>query len=182
MKVALALTIPFVTVLACSSPGEPAKAGPTVDNQQIVNRLTNDIWPAVSAYNLQPTQVSSGAKQFQAIMDPGLRSADAGAAYDALREAAKKLGRQAEYDPQTKTTHSNDGLTIAHADVQSVQNDTATLNVCYTYTHSWYVNISDTQHAPGASEATVELVDVNDTWYLHGITDDHVVPGCGASS
>jgi hypothetical protein len=54
--------------------------------------------------------------------------------------------------------------------------------VCYTYNHVWYVNVENTQHAPGASEATVELVDVNNTWYLRGITNDHVVPSCGASN
>ena len=137
MRLGLALIIPFVTVLACSSPGEPAKAEPIVNNQQIIARLTNDIWPAVSAYNLQPTQASPGAKQFHAIIDPNLQSASAGDAYDALRSAVQKLGQQDEYDPQDQTTHSNDGMAIAHADVQSVQDNTATLNVCYTYTHSW---------------------------------------------
>lgn len=180
LAVALALAVPLVSVLACSSPGKPAKAEPTVDNQQqIVSRLTNDIWPAVSAYNLQPTQVSAGAKQFRAIMDPGLQSATAGNAYDALRDAVQKLGQQGQYDSATQTTHSNDGLAVARADVQSVQDNAATLSVCYTYDHSWYVNIQNTQYAPGASEATVQLVNANNTWYLHGITNDHVVPSCG---
>ncbi|MUL75720.1 hypothetical protein [Mycolicibacterium sp. CBMA 226] len=179
--VALAVAVPLVSVLACSSPGKPAKAEPTVDNQQqIVSRLTNDIWPAVSAYNLQPTQASPGAKQFRAILDPSLQSATAGDAYNALRDAAQKLGQQGQYDPATQTTHSNDGLAVAHADVQSVQDDAATLNVCYTYDHSWYVNIQNTQHAPGSSEATVQLVKANNTWYLHSIANDHVVPNCGA--
>lgn len=181
MKLALALTIPFVTVLACSSPGGPAKAGPTVDTQQIVNRLTNDIWPAVSAYNGQPTQSSAGAQQFNAIMDPALQSGDAGEGYGALRDAAKALGRQGQHDPQTQTTHYNNGLAVAHAEVQTVQGQSAILNVCYTYTHFWYVNVENTQHAPGASDATVQLVNVNDTWYLRGISNDHVVDGCPTS-
>lgn len=182
MKLALALAIPLVSVLACSSPGEPAKAEPTVNNQQIITRLTDDIWPAVSAYNLQPTQASAGAKQFHAIIDPALQTADAGDAFDALRTAVQKLGQQGQYDSATQTTHSNEGLTVAHADVQSVQNNTATVDVCYTYNHSWYVNIQNSQHAPGASEATAQLINTNGTWYLHSITNDHVIPSCGAAN
>jgi len=183
LAVALALAVPLVSVLACSSPGKPAKAEPTVDNQQqIVARLTNDIWPAVSAYNLQPTQASPGAKQFHAIIDPALQSAAAASAYDALRDAVQKLGQQGQYDSAAQTTHSNDGLAVAHTDIQSVQDNAATLSVCYTYDHSWYVNIQNTQHAPGTSEATVQLVKANNTWYLHGIANDHVVPSCGAAN
>jgi hypothetical protein len=183
MKLALALAIPLVSVLACSSPDQPAKAEPTVtDNQHIITRITTDIWPAVSAYNLQPTQVSQGAKQFRAILDPSLLSPGAGDAYDALRDAVQKLGQQQQYDPQTRTTHSNNGLTVANADVQSEHDNTATVNVCYTYDHSWYVDVADTHHAPGASEATVALVNVNNTWYLRGITDDHVVPACDTNN
>lgn len=180
MRLALALAIPFVAVLACSSPSEPAKADPRVNEQQIINRLINDIWPAVSLYNLQPSQSSPGAEQFNGVIDPNLRSGEASAAYTALRGEARLLGQQGEYDPQDGTTHGNDGMTVAHAEVQSVHNDTASLNVCYTYTHWWYENIADTQRAPGASEATVGLVNIDNTWYLHSITNDHVVPGCGA--
>lgn len=181
MKLALALVIPFITVLACSSHGEPAKAEPTVNNEQIINRLTRDIWPAVSAYNGAPTQASAGAKQFHTIIDPSLKSADAESAYNALRDTAQKLGRQGEYDAQDQTSHSNDGLVLSHADVQSVQDNIATLKVCYTYNHTWYHEIQDTQHEPGASEATVQLVNVNNAWYLHSITNDHVVAGCPSS-
>jgi hypothetical protein len=167
MRLTLALAIPFATVLACStSTNESAKAVPTVNDQQIINRLTHDIWPAVSLYNGDPAQRSLG--QLSAITDPTVSLAD----------AVQKLGQQGQYDPQTKTIHYNDGLTVAHAEVQEVQGNTATLDVCYTYTHYWYVNVEDTQHAPGASDATVQLVDVNNTWYLHSITNDHVVPNC----
>ncbi|ULP45912.1 hypothetical protein [Mycolicibacter virginiensis] len=151
-----------------------------MNEQQIINRLTNDIWPAVSLYNLQPSQSSPGAEQFRAVIDPNLRSGDTGAAYTDLRSAARQLGRQGEYDPQARTTHGNDGMTVAHAQVQSAHDHAAVLNVCYTYTHWWYENIADTQRAPGASEATLGLVNVDNTWYLHSISDDHVVPGCGA--
>lgn len=176
MKSALALAVPFVAVLAC---GPTRATPPPAPNQQIVNRLTDDIWPAVSLYNLQPSQSSLGAEQFNAVIDPHLRSGEPGAAYTDLRTAARQLGRQGEHDPQARTTHGNDGMTVAHAEVQSVHNATATLNVCYTYTHSWYEDIADTQRAPGASETTVRLVNVDNTWYLQSITNDHLVVRSG---
>lgn len=169
MRLPLALAIPFATVLACTSTHESAKAVPTVSDQQIINRLAHDIWPAVSLYNGDPAQRS--LEQLSAITDPTGSVAD----------AVQKLGQQGQYDQQTKTIHYNDGLTLAHAEVQAVQGDTATLDVCYTYNHYWYVNVEDTQHAPGASQATVQLVNVNNTWYLHGITNDHAVPSCPSS-
>jgi hypothetical protein len=177
MKYAAPLGMLLATVVACStSTNEPAKATPTLNNQQIINRLTRDIWPAVSLYNSQPTQGSEGAQKFHAIVAP-----DTGGA-DGLRDAVQSLGQQRQYDAQTQTTHSNDGLTVAHADVQASQGNTATLDVCYTYTHFWYVNVQDMQHAPGASQATVQLVNVNNIWYLNDITNDHVVPSCPASN
>lgn len=115
-------------------------------------------------------------------MDPSFQSANAGNAFDALRDAVQKLGQQGQYDSATQTSHANDGLAVAHADVQAVHDNTATLSVCYTYDHSWYVNIQNTQHAPGASEATVQLVNANNSWYLHSIANDHVVPSCGAAN
>lgn len=48
MKSALALAVPFVAVLAC---GPTRATPPPAPNQQIVNRLTDDIWPAVSLYD-----------------------------------------------------------------------------------------------------------------------------------
>lgn len=62
MKLALALTVPLASILVCGSPGASAKAEPIGTNQQLITRITNDIWPAVSAFNRQPTQASSGAK------------------------------------------------------------------------------------------------------------------------
>jgi hypothetical protein len=85
-------------------------------------------------------------------------------------------------DHMVDRRHSNDGLTLGTVDVQSVKDSAAALNVCYAYNHSWYVNADNINHAPGASEANVQLVNVNNNWYLHGITDDHVVPSCGASN
>jgi hypothetical protein len=173
MKIVTAL-IPVVVLLACSAPDKPVKAEPTVNQQQIIDRYTRDIWPATSAYNAEHNQGSPTSQRFIALFNPHLNSDQ----WSALRDAAQKLGRMGEYDDATQTTHYNDGLHLGGVTVQNVEGDTATLDVCYTYTHSWYVNIENTQHAPGASQATVQLVNVNNTWYLNDITDDHVVPSC----
>jgi hypothetical protein len=177
MKFAVAL-IPIVVLLACSSPIDPAKAEPTVNHQQILDRYTHDIWPATSAYNANNAQAGNAAHQFFAAFDPNLTTDQ----FNSLRDTAQGLGRQGEYDAQDQTTHYNGGLYLGHVNVQAADNGAATLNVCYTYDHSWYVDVADTQHAPGASEATVALINVNNTWYLHAITDDHVVPSCDAAT
>jgi hypothetical protein len=173
MKFAVAL-VPIITLMACSSPSNPAKAEPPVNQQQIIDRYTHDIWPAMSAYNADHSQGGPAAKQFFALVEPNL----AVEPWSQLRSAAQGLGRQGEYDAQDQTTHSNDGLTLGTVDVQSADHSTATLNVCYTYTHSWYVNADNMNHAPGASDATVQLVNVNNNWFLRGISNDHVVAGC----
>ena len=178
MRRSLPLVVPLVIVLACSVPGRPVKAEPLFDDQQIISRLTDDIWPAVTAYNLSPTQVSPGAIAFRGIVDPGLRSPNEVQAYDELRDAVQKLGRQGEYDPDTQTTHSNDGMEIRRADVASVQGGATVVSLCYTYIDSSYGDIHNPQKSPGASEASVELVAVNGVWYLHAITDDRTVSGC----
>ena len=145
-----------------------------MDQQPIIARFNDDIWPAMAAYNENHSQGGKASQVFTTIMAPG----ENGDQYLRLREAAQALGRNAEYDQSTQTTHYNDGLSLAHAEVKAARANTAALSVCYTYTHSWYVNIADTQHAPGASEVSVGLVNVDNTWYLHSMTDDHVVRGC----
>ena len=173
-----AALLPITVLLACSAPGEPAKAEPAVNNQQIVDRYINVIWPATAAFNANHSQGGPGSQQYHAVVDP---TNDSAAAYGPLREAVQKLGRQGEYDPQTHTSHGNDGLTLGHVDVQSVQGNTATLDVCYTYTHVWWFPAQPNQQQPGASAMTVQLVNVNNNWYLHSITNDHVMPGCDAA-
>lgn len=173
MKLALALAIPLVTTLACGSPADLAKAAPPANQRQIISRLTDDIWPAVSDYN--------GA-QFQKTLNALLSVTDPNAPVnDSLLATVPKLG-QSGYDSRTQTTNGNDGLHPGNVHVELVNGDTATLSVCYTYIHFWYHDVEDTQRAPGASEAMVHLVDVNNTWYLRAITNDHVVPGCPSST
>jgi hypothetical protein len=176
MKFAVAL-VPIVALLACSSPSDPAKAEPTV-NQQIIDRYTHDIWPAMKAYNADHAQAGNAAKQFFALVDPNL----VGDQFAAVRSAAQGMGRQGEYDARDQTSHYNDGLTLGTVDVQSVTGGAATLNVCYTYNHFWYVTADNTQRAPAASLITVQLSNVNNNWYVHGLADDHTVRSCGASN
>ena len=178
MRYALALAIPLFTLLACSMPGHPAKADPPATDQQIAARVTHAIWPAISAYNGAPTQTSAGSTALQAVMDPALT----GDAFNALRSAAAKLGRQGEYDPATHLSYFNDGMAAARTDITSVHDNTATVNVCYTYTEWSYVNLDDRQQSPGSAQATLDLVRVDDAWYLHTITNDHAVGGCGPQS
>lgn len=177
MRFVVAL-LPMVVLLACSSPSNPAKAEPTVNHQQIIDRYTHDIWPAMSAYNADHAQAGSAAQQFAAVTEPSLPADQ----FNALRKAAQGLGRQGEYDAQDQTSHYNDGLTLGHVDVQSAQADDATLVVCYTYEHYSYVDVSDTRHVAAASEVSVKLKNVVDTWYLAGIDDDRPVPNCDASN
>ena len=48
---------------AAIAPGEPAKATPTVNSQQIIDRYTHDIWPAMSAYNADQAQAEGPASR-----------------------------------------------------------------------------------------------------------------------
>ena len=107
---------------------------------------------------------------------------ETGDSFNALRSAAATLGRQGAYDPATRLSYFNDGMTAARTDVTAVRDTTATVNVCYAYTEWSSVNLKDRQQSPGAAQATLDLVSVNDTWYLHAISGDHVVPGCGPQS
>jgi hypothetical protein len=176
MRTALAVAIPLLALLACSTtPGHPAKADPSPADQQIAARVSEAIWPAISAYNGAPTQTSPGSTALQAVLDPALT----GDAFTALRSAAATLGRQGAYDQATRLSYFNDGLTTARTDVAAAGDATATVNVCYTYTQWSYVNFADRQSAPAAGQVTLDLVSVNNTWYLHAIAGDHVVPGCG---
>lgn len=175
MKFAVAVGIPLFAVLACGAPTGPAGADP-VDTPQIVGSVRDTIWPALNAYNGAPTQNSPGSAQFRAVVDPGLRSDVQ--AYGALQTAAQALGQQAQFDQQTRITHSHDGMALARADVQSSDGNVATVNACYTYTDRQEVNIGNSQQSPAASQATMTLANVDGTWYLRAITDDHVVPGC----
>ena len=175
MKIILAVTIPILALLACSTTGgNPAKAEPSGADPQITARVTQAIWPAINAYNGAPTQTSAGSTALNAVIEPGL----GGDAYGALRTAAAALGRQGDFDPATRLSYGNDGMTAARTDVTAAGPATATVNVCSTYTQWSYVNFADRTFTPAAGQVSLDLVNLNNTWYLHAITGDLVVPGC----
>jgi len=179
------LAVMAVLVLPAALCCSTASADPSVNQQQILQRYRNDIWPATAAYNGDHWQGGLASRQFWDVVDPTLLAADQSIvsfnAYTALRSAAQGLGLQGEYDRATQTSHSNDGLQLADVGVVGVSEAGVTLRVCYTYTQYWYVNVADTRQAPGASDVLVGVVDRDGTWFLHSMTSDRVVPSCPSS-
>ncbi|MDM2642393.1 hypothetical protein PP633_06470 [Mycobacteroides abscessus] len=114
-----------------------------------------------------------------AIVDPQLD----GTAWNTLFEDVRSLGtvgRNKETDEVE--SYATGPLNLAAASLIALSTPTATLAVCYTYTSVTQRAISDPQvQAPAASEATFELARVSNVWYLHSITNNHVVPDCQSS-
>ena len=172
----IAAVVPAALVLGCSAIPAPSNADP-VALQQITGGFTGTIWPAITAYHNSQTQTSPGSVALGQVTDPQLRGQD----WAALRTAAGALGRNGEYDSATQTSHQSMGLQLGGVTVNAAAGGTASLDVCYTYTHYWSVGAGNTEQAPGASEATFGLTSQGNTWYLRSITNDHVVPGCPAN-
>lgn len=160
--------IPFLAVLACSPPGEPVEVESTASRQQIIARFTNDIWPAVEGYRLY-AQGSPESKRFWSVVEPGEAST--------VHAAGIDLGVVMGAD-NVPITFRVGPLRLAHTTVTSIDATDATVVACYTYTSVPHNHPAD-PGAAAASEATFALHKTDD-WYLHSITDDHVVPGCGA--
>lgn len=140
------------------------------DTDGIIARFTNDIWPAINAKNgVVAAQGGPEDRQFHQIVDKGAYPDD----------AVLGLG-QASRDSVMSGNPYRDpavGLRLGSVAVTALNPPMATLKVCYTYS---LVNQGrTTPPQPAASEITVEL-HKTDAWYLRSITDDHVVPGCGA--
>ena len=173
----IAAVVPAALVLGCSAIPAPSNADP-VALQQITGGFTGTIWPAITAYHNSQTQTSPGSVALGQVTDPQLRGQD----WAALRTAAGALGRNGEYDSATQTSHQSMGLQLGGVTVNAAAGGTASLDVCYTYTHFWDQQVNNTQQAPGASQALVGLTNADGTWTLHNITDDHVVPGCPANT
>ncbi|AMU63820.1 hypothetical protein P5V63_21565 [Mycobacteroides abscessus subsp. abscessus] len=114
-----------------------------------------------------------------AIVDPQLD----GAARNALFEDVRSLGtvgRNKETDEVE--SYPTGPLNLAATSATALNASTATLVICYTYTSVTQRTVNDPQvQAPAASEATFELAQVNNVWYLHSVTNDHVVPDCQSS-
>lgn len=150
----------------------------TPDTDGVVTRLTKDIWPAVEGYRA-PGQGSPSYRRYVAIVDPQLD----GAARNALFEDVRSLGtvgRNKETDEVE--SYPTGPLNLAATSATALNASTATLVICYTYTSVTQRTVNDPQvQAPAASEATFELAQVNNVWYLHSVTNDHVVPDCQSS-
>ncbi|MGB0970765.1 MAG: hypothetical protein ACPGVG_07365 [Mycobacterium sp.] len=141
---------------------------------EAVAAFENNIWPAVALYNLHQMQGDVGSVAFNKIVDPSLDAP----AWGAVRDAIQKLGTIREDPPGMVEVGPDGRLSLASADLTGGDAANATLQICYTYTASDRFG-KNRVHA--ASEATVELRKT-DTWYLHAITNDHVVPDCSGSS
>ncbi|ULP48036.1 hypothetical protein [Mycolicibacter virginiensis] len=168
MNSAVALFIPFVTVVACSPPGEPVEVESTLNQQQIIERFTNDIWPAVEGYRYVG-QGSPESKRFWSVLEPGEGNG--------VHRTGMDLGVVMGAD-QVPISFPGGPLRLANTAVTSINPTDATVVACYTYTSV----PRSAPTAPGvsaASEATFQLTNVDGSWYLHSITDDNVVPGCG---
>lgn len=163
-----------LAVAGCS-PAQPTTVAATQDGSPdpnaIVVRFTSDIWPGITQYG--PYQAADN--KFRSIVDPALTSESQ------LTDSVQALGG-AGYDDATQVRRDADDLRLGTATVTAVDGDKASLLACYSYTYAEYVNIADKKNLPRFSEATMQLANTNNVWYLHSITNDHVVPGCSASS
>lgn len=172
---------PFIQALDTTT--GPPPAAPIEDSmrQQILDRFTADIWPAIAARNHDVQAISVG-EHFARIIDPTL--AEARGDFGPIQDTVLKLG-QKQADPVTGQANWNDGLHFSHAEVTAVthaESAIASLTVCYTYTHRWNENTAGRNDLsePAASQMTAELSksSSNGDWFLHKIADDHVVPAC----
>lgn len=193
MRQRLCALVAVAALLAagCQPPSRTSEPTPVAtttvaDTQGVIPRFTNDIWPAINAYNSDVSQGSPGYQQWTGI----IAELDADQ-YGQLRGATQKLGTVREADQTHSSIHQNgEGLFLADTSLAALDSAKATLQICYTYTASTRRTINDPRiETPAASEATVELRKKYDPelrkkvdWYLSAITDDHVVPGCSASS
>ncbi|MEZ0363408.1 hypothetical protein ACAG26_06845 [Mycobacterium sp. pUA109] len=106
-----------------------------------------------------------------AIVDKGLSPEQWGA----LREATSHLGNVGDRLAPQSFPDEN-GLHLSRASVSALNGADATVIACYTFTSLRAAAPTD-PGVPTTSEATFGL-HKTDNWYLHDITDDHVVPGC----
>ncbi|MBN7353347.1 hypothetical protein D2E46_21335 [Mycobacteroides abscessus] len=102
--------------------------------------------------------------------------------YGRLRDAVHELGTVQKADESQGRIYRDDDLHLSDTALTALNPPSAVLRVCYTYTADTRRRLKDSPNPkPFASEATVELRKT-DNWYLHSITNDHVVPGCPTSS
>lgn len=168
-------TTSVLTVVSTASP-DP---GTDPANREVLQRFTNDIWPAVVAYSGEgPSQGGPGNKRWSAITDPTLNLD----AWNALRDATHHLGVVSDGDATHGPVAASDALHASNAHVTALNPPDATIQVCYTYTAvSYPSDAAHPEYSPAASEADFHL-HKTDNWYLHAITGVHTVPGCANPS
>jgi hypothetical protein len=162
-----------LTVVSTAAPGP----GTDASRQEVLQRFTNDIWPAVVAYNGEgPSQGGPGNKRWAAITDQGINPD----AWNALRDTVHHLGVVSDGDNTHGPVTASDALRAVDTHMSALDPPNATLQVCYTYTAvSYPSDAAHPQYSPAASEADFHL-HKTDNWYLNAITNDRVVPGCQA--
>ncbi|MGH3953255.1 MAG: hypothetical protein ACRDTI_04320 [Mycobacterium sp.] len=173
MRIKHVAALPFAVMLAACTTAtttppavSPIASTSVPDSDGIVSRFDNDIWPAIAAYNADASQNGPADAKLAKVIDP---TASPGRAQ--LRDAVHSLGENS-HDNTMEGRPTRDpwkGLQLGSSLLTAVNSPDAVLQVCYTYTL--------TNAQPGTSEATIEL-HKSDVWYLHAVTNDHVVPGC----
>lgn len=161
-------------VLAGCTPTQPTPTtvATTQDTSQsgaVAARFTDEIWPTVSEYG--PYQAASN--KLRAVVDPD-------ADWDTLTGAIEALGG-AGYDGTTKVRRTADDPRLVTASVTEVNGGKATVTACYSYAYAEFVNIADKHTQGRTSQVEAELSNTSHGWYLHALTNDHVVPGCSSS-
>lgn len=144
------------------------------DTDGVLQRFTKDIWPAMEEYRF-PGQGGPQYARYLQIVDKDLPAER----WNALHAADESLG-VVWHDRQKRETFNFPvgDLHLADVSLTSLHPPAATLVICFTFDALRSEMTGQTREA-AASEATIELRKT-DTWYLHAITDDHRVPGCGA--
>lgn len=149
-------------------------------SQQIVDRFTTDIWPAIVGRNHFDGQNSPKDNRFHSVLDPNVNQTNGD--YGRLMDAVEKLGQIRLTREQNS---NNEGLNLNRVKLDAItpaEPTIATLTVCYTYTHVWddYVNGQDNLREQAASEVNIELNKApgTATWMLHKVFGDRVVPAC----
>ncbi|WP_079632256.1 hypothetical protein [Mycobacteroides abscessus] len=141
----------------------------------IIKRFTDVIWPTMNQYG--PYQ--AGMARLSPVVDPNLPG---GAWNQELGGAIVNMLRGNGYDANNEWAHYREDPKISNVSITANTATNATLKLCYSYTHVWYRYQSDPhQTAPESSEADIQLANVGNTWYLHSISNDHVVPDCQSS-
>lgn len=174
MRKVLTSAAVMLAVAGCS-PGQPTFTPVATthdvprDTSGIAARFTNDIWPAIKEYS----HYQYATNKLRAIVDPAVLDDDK------IADSAEALGGSG-YDNAIKVMHYADDRRLISTNVTAINGGTATVIACYSYTYIVDVGATDKKEEPRSSEATMELVNIDNLWYLHAITDDHVVPDCPA--